>query len=125
MVLAIEPLGIHYSNYLNTIEEAYEFARKTECENCKIMCDLRHMLSSGDTMENIAKYSNAICHAHIDYPFGKKRKFPQKKDGIDYAVYLETLKEIKYEGVLTIEATDYNNFMTESEKSCEYLKILK
>ena len=107
--LVIEPLGPHYSNYINTIEEANEFAEDVNAGNCKIMCDYRHMISADDPLDNIIKYKDKIQHAHIDYPFGIKRKFPQLEDGVDYSVYLMKLNQAGYNGILTIEAIDFEN----------------
>ena len=120
--LVIEPLGPHYSNYINTIEEANEFAEDVNAGNCKIMCDYRHMISADDPLDNIIKYKDKIQHAHIDYPFGIKRKFPQLEDGADYSVYMMKLNQAGYNGILTIEAIDFENFDAESAKSCLYLK---
>ena len=98
--LVIEPLGPHYSNYINTIEEANEFAEDVNAGNCKIMCDYRHMISADDPLDNIIKYKDKIQHAHIDYPFGIKRKFPQPEDGVDYSAYLRKLNQAGYKGIL-------------------------
>lgn len=124
MILAIEPLGRRNSNFLNTIEETAEFAHRTGCGNCRIMCDLRHMTCSGEEPGVIQKYADDIVHAHIDYPAGRRRLFPNRRDGFDYLPYLQALKEAEYKGRLTIEAADYDDFLAEASEGCRYIRGL-
>jgi len=114
MTLVIEPLGPAYSNYLNTLDEAKDLALRTGRKNCKIMCDLRHMVKSGESFGEILRYKDDILHAHIDYPEGEQRFFPRTHDGYDYMPYLSALGASGYKGILTIEATQYRNFYAEA-----------
>lgn len=122
IVLAVEPLGPANSNYMNTIEEAVTFAQKTGVENCHVMCDLRHMLASGDDLDAIGRYASSIRHAHIDYPLGKRRKFPLNGDGFNYKPFFRALQKAGYQGIMAVEATDYDDYLTEAAKSLRFLK---
>lgn len=122
ILLAVEPLGPANSNYLNYIGETAEFVRKVPVQNCRTMCDLRHMVKNQEDFGEILKYRNVICHAHIDYPLGDRRRFPQIGDGYDYSGYLDMLKVAGYDGVLTIEATSWQDFSVEAASSAEFLK---
>ncbi len=122
ITLAIEPLGPPNSNYLQKISEAADFSKQIGLPNCRIMCDLRHMISSGDHYQAISTHINTIVHAHIDYPVGPKRKFPQEEDGFDYKPYLSTLKSSRYNNILTVEATYYSDLFTEASNCIQYLK---
>lgn len=122
--LAIEPLGPANSNYLQTIGETAAFARALHQPNCRVMCDLRHMLAVNDPLEAIEENIDCILHAHIDYPVGPLRKFPDPGDGCDYRPYLAALKRAGYEGLLTIEATSYEDLAREAAGSAGYLKAL-
>lgn len=122
ILLAVEPLGPANSNFINRIEEAVNFTEMTHAANCRTMCDLRHMLASGDKMEAIQTYSTSILHAHIDYPLGTKRLFPAKNDRFNYGIYINALYNAGYEGILTIEATEYHDFLTEASESLLLLK---
>lgn len=124
LTLAVEPLGRKNSNYLNTVEETADFVHRTGCSNCRIMCDLRHMISNGENFGVIGRYAGEIVHAHIDYPKGRRRLFPDPGDGFDYVPYLRALREAGYEGGLTIEATDYVEFEKEAAGGCRYIKEL-
>lgn len=120
--LAVEPLGPANSNYINRIEEAVTFAQKTGAGNCHVMCDLRHMLASGDDLDAIGRHISSIRHVHIDYPLGKQRRFPLKGDGFNYETYFKALHKAGYEGIMAIEATDCNDYLTEAAKSLSFLK---
>lgn len=124
MTLVIEPLGPANSNYLNRIEEAEAFALRILRDNCKIMCDLRHMVKNQEAFEEILRYGDGILHAHIDYPLGEQRLFPEEHDGYDYRPYIRALKNSGYQGILTIEATHYRNFYAEALRGRLYLEKL-
>lgn len=119
----IEPLGKAYSNYINTIGEAVEFVKTVERDNCMVMCDLRHMYSLGEGMDDIIKYREYILHAHIDYPKGSYRYFPKSYDGFDYQPYLNALKGAGYKGLITIEATEFNDLQSEASEALKLLKF--
>lgn len=122
--LVIEPLGKSNSNFLNFIREADVFCRQVKRKNCAIMCDFRHMVSNGESPDEIKAYRENIKHAHIDYPLGNKRRFPRREDGCDYLPYLRALVQSGYMGRLTVEATDYEEFAKETMESAGYLREL-
>jgi len=122
--LAIEPLGPANSNYLQKIGETAAFARSLRLENCRAMCDFRHMLAAGDPLAAIGENIDFILHAHVDYPFGPLRKFPDPDDGCDYRPYLAALKRAGYAGLLTVEATSYADLPRETARSARYLRAL-
>ena len=124
ITLVVEPLGPVNSNYLNYIGEAVDFIKKVDLDNCKTMCDLRHMHKLSETLSDISRYVEYIKHAHIDYPDGDRRLFPMEGDGFDYVPYLKALKESGYQGDLTVEATAYDDFEAEAGKCVSYLHKL-
>jgi sugar phosphate isomerase/epimerase len=124
ITLAIEPLGPANSNYLNLIGEAARFASSLGKPNCKVMCDLRHMHKQSENLEDIIIYRHSIVHAHIDYPQGTERLFPKEGDGYDYRPYIATLKASGYNGLLTVEATTYEDFTQDARSCVDYLVAL-
>lgn len=120
--LVIEPLGPANSNFLNYVSETAAFARSLGKDNCHTMCDLRHMYKLKDSFDTLTENRPEIRHAHIDYPRGGLRKFPQEDDGYNYQPYFDALFRAGYDEILTIEATSYEDFRAEADKSLRFLK---
>lgn len=125
IMLVLEPLGPANSNYINTIDEAAAFIQAVNRPNCQTMCDLRHMYKMKESFDNIGRFSSAVLHAHIDYPRGMMRYFPQKEDDYDYLPYFKALKNAGYDRILTIEATSYTDFEKEAGSALQYLRELE
>ncbi len=117
ITLVVEPLGPANSNYLQHIDETVAFAKTVGLPNCRVMCDLRHIVKSGDRLEAIAEYRDWILHAHIDYPLGDLRFFPKENDGFDYAPYIRALSAAHYNCLLTVEATKYEDLASDAAGS--------
>lgn len=124
LTLVVEPLGPANSNYINTIPEALEFIAKVNRPNCHTMCDLRHMHKLHEDFSHIPEGIDEILHAHIDYPHGLDRLFPQKDDDYDYLPYFQALHTAGYNRILTIEATAYQDFAKEAGSALQYLHEL-
>lgn len=118
--LIIEPLGPRYSNYINTIEEAVEFIEKTGCKNVYTMADLRHMIASGESFQNIVKYRKKIHHIHIDYPLSyPNRDYPSVRDDYDYSQFLNAIHDASYNDTLTVEADVPENWKAAYKQAVE------
>lgn len=103
--LLLEPLGPRYSNYLNTIPQAVEVIRRTDMPNLFTMADLRHMVWSGEPLDDLSTYQTYIHHIHVDEPRSfPQRGYPHIGDGYDYADFVQALTASGYDGTLTIEA---------------------
>lgn len=125
ITMVVEPLGPANSNYINTIGDAVKFIGEVNRPNCFTMCDMRHMYKLDEPYEDVPKYKDVILHAHIDYPKGDARLFPQKNDDYDYLPYFKALREANYDRILTIEATAYTDFAIEAGSALVYLKKLE
>ena len=124
IMMVVEPLGPANSNYLNTIPETVDFIKEVNRPNCLTMCDMRHMFKLDEPFSDIVSCSQYIRHAHIDYPRGTARLFPQAEDDYDYLPYIKALREADYDAILTIEATQYDDFEKEAGASQIYLRDL-
>jgi len=109
--VALEPLGPAYSNYLQTIGQAAAFLETCGANNAGTMCDLRHMVASGDALEDVTRFRERILHTHVDYPLGNRRVFPMRDDGYDYTPYLRRIVETKAER-LSVEALQETDLST-------------
>ena len=101
----VEPLGPIYSNYINTLPEAVRVIQKIQMPNLFTMADLRHMVWSKESFEDLSACAEYVHHIHIDYPLSyPQRPFPGPEDEYDYTEFLDALARSGYQGTLTVEA---------------------
>lgn len=101
----LEPLGPIYSNYINTLPEAVRVIQKIQMPNLFTMADLRHMVWSKESFEDLSACAEYVHHIHIDYPLSyPQRPFPGPEDDYDYTEFLDALVRSGYQGTLTVEA---------------------
>ncbi|MCR4892979.1 MAG: sugar phosphate isomerase/epimerase [Lachnospiraceae bacterium] len=118
--ILIEPLGPRYSNYMNTVPEAARVAELVDRPNLGLMADIRHFVWSGESFEDVTKYSHLVRHIHIDFPLSyPERKYPSVRDGYNYGPFLAQLEG--FEGTLTIEADVPQDWMQAGKDARELL----
>lgn len=98
--IIFEAINRYENNYLNTAEETAEFIHGIGSGKVNMLLDLFHMnIEETNTSSALRKYRDIIGHIHIadsnrHYPGGGQMDF----EGI-----MKTLKEIRYEGWLSLE----------------------
>lgn len=123
--LILEPLGPRYSNYLNTLGEADRVIKKAGCPNLLAMGDLRHMIASGESLDDFALYLKILGHVHVDFPLSyPERGYPKPGDGYDYGDFVRKLKQSGYDGTLTIEADRPQDWQQARDQAMLVLKDL-
>ena len=119
ITIVIEPLNKLESNIINTVEDGLKLAKGVNRENVKLLVDYYHLSVEKEGLEVLKKAGESIRHVHFARPEG--RVFPCSQDSEEYALFFEKLKEIGYEGGISIEA--YSNFFTNDlKKSLDLLK---
>ena len=123
--MILEPLGPKYSNYINTLEEAVEIVNKVNMKNLYIMADLRHMLWSKESLNDLSTYVNYVHHVHVDYPLSfPERGYPCATDGYDYSKFVNELIKSGYNDTLTIEADFPKDWKIARQRAMEVLQKL-
>ncbi|MBE7047197.1 MAG: sugar phosphate isomerase/epimerase [Ruminococcaceae bacterium] len=114
MMVVIEPLESAETNSINTVKEGADIVRHIDHPNVGLLCDVYHFESENEPIENILDNKDILKHFHIANPNG--RVFPKKDDAYDYTKVAKALKEIGYEGKISIEgkAQDFKNDLGES-----------
>ena len=120
MKLAIEPLNKRATNYINTLTEGYQVAKNTNSDRCGVLCDYYHLMSDNEPLSNLNKVKDKLIHCHIAAP--KTRTAPQPSDLVDYKSFVDKLKEINYNGNISIEGKLPDN--KDLDLSIEYLRSL-
>lgn len=101
VTIVIEPLRSQECNFINTVKEGYEIAKKVKHPNVRVLADIYHMTQEKEGPESILLAgSKYLRHVHIAE--NAKRTAPGV-DGDDFTSYFRALKKIKYKGTISLE----------------------
>jgi len=103
IVIALEPLNSDESNTITSCREGMEMIERVNHPNFKFLLDLYHMHKSGETAEDIISVAPVLRHCHIAAV--PDRGFPSQERFDCYAGFLETLRNIRYTGDVTVESS--------------------
>lgn len=103
ITIAVEPLRPQESNIINTVRDGLKLALAVGHDNVKCLADFYHMGQQGEGMEGILQAGDMLAHCHIARPEGRLHPLPN--DGQDYGPFFGALREIGYQGRLSIEAS--------------------
>ncbi|MCL2831967.1 MAG: sugar phosphate isomerase/epimerase [Treponema sp.] len=101
ITIALEPLNSKESNFITTAAEALEFAVKPPLENVKMLIDYYHLRMENENPAIVNRAGPYLRHLHIASKEG--RLFPKYGDGENYADFFKRLKEINYNGRISVE----------------------
>lgn len=119
VTIVIEPLRKKECNFINTVEEGYEIAKKVNHPNIRVLADLYHMMQEGEGPQSIVKAGRKyLRHVHVAE---KARRTPPGVDGDDFTPYFRALKKIKYKGNISIEC-GWNDFKKQVGPAIQELK---
>ena len=118
--LCIEPLARTETNFINKAEEAIKIIEEINHPNLKLHLDVKAMCDEEKTIPEIieigAKY---LKHFHVN----DKNLLGPGFGEVDYKPIIEKLKEIGYNGWLSVEVFDFSlGAKVIAEKSINYLK---
>ncbi|MCK9265988.1 sugar phosphate isomerase/epimerase [bacterium] len=118
--ICLEPLTKNETNFINTASEAIELIEEISHPNLKLHLDVKAMsaesLSIPEIISNSKKY---LRHFHVN---DVNRMYPGSGE-IDYAPILKALKEIDYQGWISLEVFDFSHGAeTIALESIKYLK---
>ncbi len=101
VLLGIESLNRFETYLLNTIHDAVRFAREVNHPSCRIMYDTFHAnIEEKNIRAAIREGGDVICHVHIS----ENDRSTPGSGNVDWRANFAGLREIKYDGWLTVEA---------------------
>lgn len=100
LTIAIEPLRFQETNFINTVREGAEIARRTGSDNVGVLADFYHMLNVGEDASAIIDSADKLRHCHIAELDGRTAPGVH---GEDFTTYFKALKEIGYTGRISFE----------------------
>lgn len=105
VILAIEPLPKWTTNFINTAEEAIRLIEEVSNPNFRLHLDVFGMLDEGRPLDEIIRESRGyLAHFHVNDDNGLGPGF----GGVDYGPIMEALRDIGYDGYLSVEVFDFS-----------------
>ena len=102
ITIVLEPLNKTESNFINNIPEALTIMHQVNCSQIKVLADYYHMRMEDEDLGALSQTESDLRHVHIAAKNG--RLFPKENDGEDYPTFFRALKDIGYQGRVSIEA---------------------
>lgn len=118
IVLALENLNSTETNFITTLEEAYEIVRKVNNPNLRLCADVYHMLKESEPPAVIEKVGNYIVHCDLAE---KEKRAPPGTKGDDFRAYLKALRKIRFKGMIMLEC-QWDNLSTQAGPANHYLQ---
>lgn len=119
--ILMEPVTRLQTNFINSTKDGIEFCRKVKKDNFKLMLDIYHMnIEDPCILKSLKEARDYVKHVH----FADNNRRILGNCGMDFKNILKTLKEIGYEGVISLEIFQIPNQDVAAKKSIEYLKAI-
>ena len=118
VIVAIEPLQVSECNFINTVTEGADLARKTGSPNICVLADIFHMTRMNESPESIVAAADKLVHCHIAE---NEERTPPGVKGDDFAPYLKALKKIRYTGGMSFECS-WKDVPTQLPEAAAYLR---
>lgn len=106
ITIAIEPLNRKESNIVNTLKDGLTLAREVDRDNIRLLADYYHLTMEKEDVSILDETSGYLHHIHFAEPEG--RVFPQITEKEEYLPFLKKLKELGYNGRISIEAYSHD-----------------
>jgi sugar phosphate isomerase/epimerase len=116
----LEPLSRIETNFINNIDEALAVLKHIESENKGLLLDLYHFCLEKEHGERLdIEVGKCLYHVHIAEVTGRTYLVPSRFNV--YAGLIKSLKDIGYNGRISIEA-NYRDYKKDSSVSLNILK---
>jgi sugar phosphate isomerase/epimerase len=106
VTIVAEPLNRQECNIINTVAEAMEYVHAVDHPNFKCLVDSYHLWMENEPVANVVENMAAIKHVHLADKDG--RVAPGLSGSADYRPLFKALKQGKYEGLISVEALDFD-----------------
>lgn len=118
VVVVLEPLNTKECNFINSVTEGGEIVEKVNHPNFRLLADIYHMKMDNEGPESILKYGHLIKHVHIAEKEGRAAPGTHNED---FRPYFEALKNVGYQGMISIECK-WENMGSQATSAIETIK---
>jgi sugar phosphate isomerase/epimerase len=103
ITVAVEPQRHEETNIINTAAEGLDLVNAIADPNFQLMIDFYHLASEKEDPAIVVRAGAHIRHLHTANPNG--RVFPRVWEEYDYAPFFAALRQIGYDGRISVEAS--------------------
>jgi len=100
VTIALEPLNARDCNFVNSVDEGAGLVRAAGHPNIRLLVDTYHMAVDDDPVDSIRRAEGLVVHVHCAEVDGRG---PLGAVGEDQRAYFRALKDIGYEGRISLE----------------------
>lgn len=118
VTVVIEPLNKGESNILNSVSEAVAVAEQLNQQSIRVLSDLYHVSTENQSYEETRQSGQLLRHVHIAGAEG--RRVPIKDDRDFLIPYFRVLKEMDYNGCISVEGMS-SNFEADARESFDVI----
>lgn len=102
ITLVIEHLNLSESNLINRFSQGLHIARQVNHPHVAVLADMYHLRMAQEPLENLLDAGERLKHVHLARTLA--RSLPLPGDEEDYAAFFAQLRQISYDGQVSIEA---------------------
>lgn len=119
--LVIEPINRYETNYLNTIQQALDFADEVELTNVGVLPDTFHMnIEETDLAAALSSAGDRLLHTQ----FVDSNRLAAGRGHIDFGPLAEVLRRLDYQGYLSTESLPLPDSPTSAKQALDYFRSL-
>jgi len=119
--LLLEPVNRYETNFINSVEEAVDIVEKIDRQNVKLMPDVFHMnIEDTSILNSLRKAKQKVSYVH----FADSNRQAPGQGHLDFPKIISTLKDIGYNGFVTVEILPQPDPDTAAKMAINYLRQL-
>ncbi|MGD0389879.1 MAG: sugar phosphate isomerase/epimerase family protein [Tepidisphaeraceae bacterium] len=119
VTLVLEPLNRGECNVINTVGEALTYVKSVNHRNFQCLVDSYHFWVENEKLAELEKAMPWIRHVHVADKDG--RVPPGQSPTADYRPFFRVLKRANYQGAISVEALNFNDFQTVGKRVIAFL----
>lgn len=121
VTLVLEPVNRYEIDFINNVEQGVELMKKVDMPNMKLMPDVFHMNIEDKTISNeLAKNIDYIAYIHL----ADSNRMAPGWGHTDFDDIFTKLKQVKYNGWVSVEILPRPEPDTAARQAAEYLRPL-
>jgi sugar phosphate isomerase/epimerase len=119
--LALEPINRYERNFLNTVDDGLETIKLIGAENVHLLLDTFHMnIEEPSIGDSIRRAGKEAAHVHV----ADSNRWPPGFGHLNFESIIAALKEIGYQGFLSLECLPKPDLATALEKGLRHIRLL-